>query len=171
MSETKSAAEITLPTDEQILITRYFAASPARVFRVWSTPELVRQWWSGDQGATTSVEMDFTIGGRWRYVMVAEDGSQVAFHGQYLDIVPDRTIVYTEVFEAPGEVPGGAPDGAPGEVPTNTVTFDPDGEGTLLRLLVQCPTKDLRDMIMSSGMEAGVQGQMDLIEELAGSHA
>ena len=65
MSTTGSGtATVTLPTDEQIRIARHFQAPPARVFRVWSTPELVQQWWSGHHGTTTSVEMDFRVGGR-----------------------------------------------------------------------------------------------------------
>ena len=165
MSTTGSGtATVTLPTDEQIRIARHFQAPPARVFRVWSTPELVQQWWSGHHGTTTSVEMDFRVGGRWRYVIASTDGSQLAFHGEYLDIVPDRKIVYTEVYEAPGSTPGDD-SGAP----VNTVTLEPDGDGTLLTLLVQCTSKELRDIILSSGMEEGMQGQMDIIEELARS--
>jgi uncharacterized protein YndB with AHSA1/START domain len=105
MSTSSGTATVTLPTDTQILIRRRFQATPARVFRVWNTPELVRQWWSGHHGTTTSVEMDFRVGGRWRFVMSATDGSAVAFHGEDVDTVQDRKIVYTEVYEAPGSTP------------------------------------------------------------------
>jgi uncharacterized protein YndB with AHSA1/START domain len=164
MSTSSGTATVTLPTDTQILIRRRFQAPPARVFQVWSTPEFVQQWWSGHHGTTTSVEMDFRVGGRWRYVMSATDGSEVAFHGTYIDIVPDRKIVYTEVYEAPGTTSGDD-----SEAPVNTVTLEPDGDGTLLTLRVECTSKELRDMIMNSGMESGLQGQMDIIEQLARS--
>jgi uncharacterized protein YndB with AHSA1/START domain len=166
MSTSSGTATVTLPTDTQILIRRRFQATPARVFRVWSTPELVQQWWSGHHGTTTSVEMDFRVGGRWRYVMSATDGSEVAFHGEYVDIVQDRKIVYTEVYEAPGNTSGDD-----SEAPVNTVMLEPDGDGTLFMLRVECGSKELRDMIMNSGMESGLQGQMDIIDQLVRSRA
>ncbi|WP_054814001.1 SRPBCC family protein [Nocardia arizonensis] len=162
MTTNTRKATVTLPTDEQILITRVFDASPSKVFRVWSTPELVRQWWSGGQGAVTSVEMDFRVGGRWRYVMVGPDGSDLAFHGSFREIVEGSRIVYNEQME----VPGGSTEDETG-APVNTVTFEPHASGTLLSLLVRTGSKELRDMIIDSGMEIGMQGQMDRIEEIA----
>jgi uncharacterized protein YndB with AHSA1/START domain len=74
-------ATVTLPTDREILITREFDAPKRLVYKAWTTPELVRRWWSGHQGEMTTCEMDLRVGGRWRYVMVAEGGFEVAFHG------------------------------------------------------------------------------------------
>ncbi len=162
MSTDTRKATITLPTDEQILITREFEAPPATVFRVWTTPEMVRRWWSGGQGTVSSVEMDFRVGGRWRYVIAGPSGSDLAFHGTYVDIVDGAKIVYTEYLEEPG---GSTEDET--AAPTNTVTFEASGTGTLLSLLVQTDSRDLRDAILNSGMEVGMQGQMDRIEEIA----
>ena len=50
----------------------------------------------------TSAEIDLRVGGRWRYVMVANGGFEVAFHGEYREIVPDERLVSTEVYELPG---------------------------------------------------------------------
>ncbi|WP_290055999.1 SRPBCC family protein [Amycolatopsis solani] len=156
--------EITLPADDQILITREFDAPKHLVYRVWTTPELVRRWWSGHRGTTTEVELDLRPGGRWRYVLKTDDGAEVGFHGEYREIVPDERIVYTEVFELPG-VPLDSVDG-----PLNTVTFTAlDGDRTLLRLLTVTGSKELRDTIYESGMEVGVQEQMVIIQELADS--
>lgn len=166
MTTNTRRATITFPDDHQILIMRTFDAPPSRVFRVWTTPELVRQWWGGGQGTVTSVEMDFRVGGRWRYAMSAPDGSELAFHGSYRDIVDGFKIVYTEQMEGPGdstEDESGAP--------LNTATFEPARSGTVLSLLVQTGSKELRDMIISSGMEVGMQGQMDRIEEIAAATA
>src|SRR4030088_2418411 len=93
-------ATVTLPTDEQILITREFDAPKHLVYKAWTTPELVRRWWSGDRGEVTIAEIDLRIGGTWRYVMVANGGFEVAFHGEYREIVPNERIVSTEVYEA-----------------------------------------------------------------------
>lgn len=155
-------ASVTLPTDEQILITRTFDAPPHLVYRAWTAPELVRRWWSGHRDAPSEVEMDVRVGGRWRYVIPGQGGPGVAFHGEYREVVADRRIVYTEVYETPDAGPE-----ADAAAPVITVTFEPSGSETVLSLLVQTNTKELRDLIMSSGMETGMQGQMDLIEEIA----
>jgi uncharacterized protein YndB with AHSA1/START domain len=59
-------ATVTLPTDEQLLITREFDAPKHLVDKAWTTPELVKRWWSGHQGEVTTAEIDLRVGGRWR---------------------------------------------------------------------------------------------------------
>jgi uncharacterized protein YndB with AHSA1/START domain len=88
-------ATVTLPTDEQILITREFDAPKHLVYRAWTTPELVRRWWTARRGEMTTCEIDLRVGGTWRYVMVADGGMEVAFHGEYREIVPDERLVTT----------------------------------------------------------------------------
>ncbi len=157
MAVTSSAtATVTLPTDEQILITREFDAPKHLVYRAWTTPELVRRWWSGHRGAMTIAEIDLRVGGAWRYVMIANGGHEVAFHGEYREIVPNERIVTTEVYE-------GMPDG---EV-LNTMTFAEAEGRTILTVLVQAASKEERDVIIDSGMEAGMQEGMDLLEQVA----
>ena len=65
---------VTLPTDDEILITRDFAAPRHLLYRAWTTPELVKRWWSGSNGEMTVAEIDLRVGGAWRYAMVAEGG-------------------------------------------------------------------------------------------------
>jgi uncharacterized protein YndB with AHSA1/START domain len=149
-------AEVTLPADDQILITREFDAPRRLVYRAWTTPELVRRWWSGRRGEMTLVEMDFRVGGTWRYVMNASGGHEVGFHGEYREIVPDERIVWTEVYE-------GAPEGEPALV---TATFSEAEGRTRLSLLTEVESKTVRDMIVESGMEIGVQEQMEILDEI-----
>jgi uncharacterized protein YndB with AHSA1/START domain len=146
-------ATVTLPTDEQILITREFDAPRHLVFRAWTTPELVRRWWAGERGEMHVAEIDLRVGGTWRYAMTAQGGYEVAFHGEYREIVPDERIVTTEVFE-----------GMPGDGVLNVVTFHEAGDGTRLELLVECGSRETRDVILESGMETGMQEQMDQLE-------
>ena len=75
-------AKVTLPTDEQILITREFDAPKHLVYKAWTTPELVKRWWIANRGEMTIAEIDLRVGGMWRYVMGAK-GVRVAFHGEY----------------------------------------------------------------------------------------
>jgi uncharacterized protein YndB with AHSA1/START domain len=158
-------ATVTLPTDEQILITREFDAPPHLVYRAWTTPELVKRWWNAKRGEVTIAEIDLRVGGRWRYVMTAEGGVEVGFHGEYREIVPNERIVSTEVFE-------GMPQGdGPEEGTLNTLTLTEVGGRTTLQILVEAPSKEVRDAIIESGMEAGMQDAMDLLEEVAVSLA
>ena len=109
-------AVVTLPADTQILITREFDAPARLVYRAWTEPELVRRWWGGDRGTVTSVDIDLRVGGPWRFVMTANAGFEVAFHGEYREIVPAQRLVWTEVFE-----------GVPDAEALATVTFTEAG--------------------------------------------
>ncbi|HVD03510.1 MAG TPA: SRPBCC family protein [Candidatus Dormibacteraeota bacterium] len=156
--ETRRKARVTLPRDDQILITRDFAAPRDRVFRAYTTPELVALWWHADRGTIDSIEIDLRVGGRWRYAMTANGGFRVVFHGQYLEIVTAERIVSTEVFE-----------GMPEAAATSTVTFTDSPAGTTLAILVQHKNQANRDAHMRSGMEDGLQAAMDHLEEVATS--
>jgi uncharacterized protein YndB with AHSA1/START domain len=152
------SATVTLPSETQILITREFDAARHLVFRVWTKPELVQKWWAGEHGTTTTVDMDFRVGGTWRYVLISNNGDEVAFHGEYREIVPDQRVVWTEHFEGPW------PEGEP---VVNTLTLTEHAGRTTLELLSDCPDQQVRDMIVDSGMEAGMQEQMVIIGQLA----
>jgi uncharacterized protein YndB with AHSA1/START domain len=156
-------ATVTLPTDEQILIAREFDAPKHLVYRAWTTPELVKRWWNAKRGEVTVAEIDLRVGGKWRYVMVTEEGYEVGFHGEYREIVPDERIVSTEVYE-------GVPQGDGAEQGTlNTMTLTEMDGRTTLTVLVEAPSKEVRDAIIESGMEAGMQDAMDLLEQVARS--
>jgi uncharacterized protein YndB with AHSA1/START domain len=160
MAVSSGTATVTLPTDEQILITREFDAPKHLVWKAWTTPELVKRWWNAKRGEVTIAEIDLRVGGKWRYVMVSDDGTEVGFHGEYREIVPNERMVSTEVYE-------GMPEGAPEEGTLNTATFSEADGRTTLTVLVQAPSKEIRDAIIDSGMEAGMQDAMDLLEQVA----
>ena len=156
---TSRTATVTLPTDEQILITREFDAPRHLVYKAWTTPELVKRWWHANRGEATIAEIDLRVGGRWRYVMIADGGVEVGFHGQFREIVPNERIVSTEVYE-------GIPD-AEERAAVNTLTLTEVDGRTTLTVLVEHPTKEGRDAHINSGMEAGMQDAMDLLEQAA----
>jgi len=157
-------AQLTLPTDRQILITREFDAPRHLVWRAWTTPELVARWWHAKRGEVTVVEIDLRVGGHWRQVMVTDNGTEVGFHGQYLEIVPDERLVSTEVYE-------GLPDGVSEEdgATVNTVTFAEADGRTTMTLLIEATSRISRDAIIESGMEGGLQDALDLLEQTARS--
>jgi uncharacterized protein YndB with AHSA1/START domain len=157
---TSNSAVVTLPSPTQILITRDFDAPRHLVYRAYTTPELVRRWWAGDRGQVTSAEVDLRPGGSWRYVMNANAGFEVAFHGEYQEIIDGERIVSTEIFE-------GAPDAAA----VSITTFAEHEGRTTLSILVQHTTQENRDMHLNSGMETGMQESMNHLEEVARSLA
>jgi uncharacterized protein YndB with AHSA1/START domain len=160
MPVTSGTATVTLPTDEQILITREFDAPKDLVWKAWTTPELVERWWGAKRGEVTLAEIDLRVGGRWRYVAVTTDGGfEVAFHGEYREIVPNERLVSTEAYE-------GIPD-PDANATLNTATFTEEDGRTTLTILVEAPSKEIRDAIIDSGMEAGMQDALDLLEEVA----
>ena len=155
-------ATVTLPSDTQILITREFDAPKELVWQAWTTPELVRRWWHANRGEMTVCEIDLRVGGKWRYAMVTEDGLEVAFHGEYREIVPNERIVSTETYEGVSEGVSEAD-----ATTVNTATFTEADGRTTVTILVQAPSKASRDAIVESGMEAGLQDALDLLEEVA----
>jgi uncharacterized protein YndB with AHSA1/START domain len=156
MTASSGTARVTLPSDTQILITREFAAPRHLVYRAWTTPELIKRWWHAKRGKMTVAEVDLRVGGRWRYVMIADGGLEVAFHGEYREIVPNERLVSTEVFEL-----------VPDAEAVDTLTLTEQGGHTTLTILVQHQTKAHRDAHLESGMEAGLQDALDLLEQVA----
>jgi uncharacterized protein YndB with AHSA1/START domain len=162
MTVSSGSAKVTTPAEDEILVTRELDAPRRLVYRAWTTPELVRRWWAGRRGELQVVEIDLRVDGSWRYVMTTNDGMEIGFHGEFRELVPDERIVYTEAFEQ-------APPGAPPVL--NTLTLEEEGGRTRLTLLTQCGSREVRDVILQSGMEVGLQEQMDLLEELAAAEA
>jgi len=158
MTEASSSgpAVVNFPGDTQILITREIDAPARLVYAAWTTPELIKQWWSGGRGEVTIAEVDLRAGGTWRHVVTVSDGSEVIFEGEYREIVPDERIVSTEMYE-----------GMPEAGAVNTVTFDEKDGTTTVALLVQHANKEYRNKHIKSGMEAAMQEAMDHLEQVA----
>jgi uncharacterized protein YndB with AHSA1/START domain len=150
-------ATVTTPSDTEILIVREFDAPKRLVYKAYTTPELVSRWWPGKRGKMKSAEADLRVGGKWRYAMEASGGFEVAFNGEYREIVPNERIVNTEAFE-----------GAPGAEPALiTVTFTETDGRTRMEMLMELDSKELRDTIIETGMESGLQEGLDILEEIA----
>jgi uncharacterized protein YndB with AHSA1/START domain len=90
--------------------------------------------------------------------MVANAGWEVAFHGEYREIVPGERVVSTEVFE-----------GMPDARATSTTTMTAHGGGTTVTILVQHTSREHRDAHVNSGMETGLQSSWAMLEQVASS--
>ena len=156
-------ATVTLVGDRDMRIEREFAARRHLVYRAVTDPELIPRWWNAKRGTVTHCEVDLRVGGFWRYVMTANDGTEVAFHGTILELVPGERVVQTELFEMPGLTEDDAT--------LNTMQLVEHDGRTTMTVDVHCPTPEVRDAIVQSGMEAGMQDAYDLLEEVAASLA
>lgn len=151
----KNRAEISLPSDREILVTRVFNAPRDLVFRAHTDPALVPLWW-GQRSATTVVtELDVRPGGGWRFVQRAPDGSEYGFRGEFREIAPPERLVQTFEFE-----------GMPGHVVLQDMTFtEQDGKTTLTTHEVYASAED-RDGMIASGMESGLHETYERLDEL-----
>jgi uncharacterized protein YndB with AHSA1/START domain len=157
---------LTLEGDRHIVIARRFSGPARIVFDAYTRPDLVARWWAPQSHGVSIVtcEADVRAGGSYRYVIRIPTGQEMAFRGQYLEVTPPSRLVFTQLFEptAAGPQPGE-------EAITITVTFDErDGETQFLSR-TECPTPQLRDTIIASGMESGMRETMDQLEALVGS--
>jgi uncharacterized protein YndB with AHSA1/START domain len=151
----RGSARVTLPSDREILITREFGAPAELVFRAWTTPDLVRRWWGWESSPLVVCEIDLRPGGDWRYVTRDADGTELTWHGTYLEIDAPRRLVSTEVFGA--NVDGGV---------QNILTLTERDAVTVLEVTVVHRSKQHRDGHVASGMERGLQNSLDRLDEL-----
>jgi uncharacterized protein YndB with AHSA1/START domain len=163
MPTTSGTAKVTLPADNQILITREFDAPRHLIWRAYTEPELIKRWWAGLRGNVTSAEVDLRVGGRWRYVMTANGGFEVAFHGEYREISAPERLVNTEAFE-------GIPDPDDNAAVVTVTLTEKDGR-TYFEALVEHHDQAGRDAHVNSGMETGMQESYDALEQVAVSLA
>jgi uncharacterized protein YndB with AHSA1/START domain len=114
----------TTTTERELVMTRVFPAPRALVFKAWTEPERIKQWW-GPRGFTTlSCEMDLRPGGAWRTRSRSPEGTEHAEHGVFREIVEPELLVFTQAWEHA--------DGTPKHETLVTVTFTDQGGKTLL---------------------------------------
>ena len=148
-------ANISMPSDRELVITREFNAPAALLYEVLTQPEHVHQWYGPRAMKLLSCEMDVQVGGRWRYVIQGPDGSQHGFSGEYKELVPGQRIVSTEGYE-----------GMPGTDYIATLTLTERGGKTLLTNHLLYKMKAHRDGHVASGMEGGMNETYDRLDEL-----
>lgn len=136
---------ITTPTKREVVVTRTFAAKPVMVFDALTIPELVRQWCVPPGWSMDVCEIDLRVGGRWRFKMRQPGGKEIGQLGVYLEVVRAQRIVNTENWE----------DWDAGESLVTTDLAD-HGDGTLFMSTICFPSKEVRDIVLKSGLEHSV---------------
>ena len=141
-------------SDTVLQVRRSFAAPVDRVFAAWTQPELMRRWWVPPSFPVTlvGIEMDARTGGSYCLTFAHPDAPEpMAFHGRYIEVVPDARLVWTNEESDDGAV--------------TTVTFEAEGDVTIVTLEERCPTREALDAAME-GSAAGLPMQFDALAEL-----
>ncbi len=148
---------ITTPSDREIRIERSFAASRSRVFDALTKPELVRQWLLGPPGWTMPIcEVDFRVGGKFRYVWRRPEQADMGVTGTYREIVVPERIVHTEIFDV---------DWTGGETTITTVLAEHAGR-TTMALTARYASREARDGALRSGMEGGMESSYAALDRV-----
>jgi uncharacterized protein YndB with AHSA1/START domain len=162
----KNETSMELEGDREIVIARTFNGPARMVFDAWTNPDVVRRWWAPKSRGVSIVGCDanVTVGGTYRYALQLGSGHKVAFSGRYVEVAPPSRLVYTQLFEPTAA--GAKPDDAAILI---TVTFDERDGKTHVVSHTMCPSRDIRDMIIASGMEQGMRETWDALDELVAS--
>jgi uncharacterized protein YndB with AHSA1/START domain len=156
----KAALQITTPTDREIVMTRIFDAPRHLVFNAWTKPELLKRWLTGPSGWTMPVcEIDLRVGGRYRYVWRHPGQPDMGMGGVHLEVVVPERIVNTQLFDQ---------DWTGGETVGTLVLVERDGK-TITTNTVRYSSREVRDMVIKTGMTEGVGASYDRLEELLAS--
>jgi uncharacterized protein YndB with AHSA1/START domain len=154
----KSSITITTPGEHELVLTRVFHAPRRLVFAALTTPELLRRWYGPAGWSLEVCEIDLRVGGRWRYVTRKPDGKAVGQHGVYREVLPGERIVNTESWE----------DWDAGETQVTTVLAEQRGRTTLTST-IRFPSREVRDMLIRSGMADEAGAVYDQLAELLAS--
>jgi uncharacterized protein YndB with AHSA1/START domain len=155
MTEQTQATVVAAQGEREIVTERVFNAARERVFQAFVDPELVVQWWGRRVDTTRVDKMDVRVGGDWRFVTEAPDGSN-AFRGTYR--VVDAPEVLEQTFEW---------EGMPGHVAVERAEFEDLGDGrTKVRTQTLFHTTEERDGMLASGMESGMSESHERLDEL-----
>jgi uncharacterized protein YndB with AHSA1/START domain len=159
MQESQNRSEAV--RDRELVITRVFDAPAHRVFDAHSKREHLMQWFGPRGWPLTLCEVDFRVGGRFRFAMTGPSGEQnTPFGGEYLEIVPNRKIVYDNGFESPGA-----------KKMVVTVTLEELGGKTTLTLHTVFASVAMRNEHVNGGMEEGVASGHEQLDEVLANAA
>jgi uncharacterized protein YndB with AHSA1/START domain len=149
--------QVTTPTDNEIVMTRVFDAPRHLVWDAFTQPELLKKWF-GPRGWSLSVcDVDLRVGGGFRFVMRGPDGQEMGMRGVYRELSRPGRSVHVETF-----------DDYPGESIVTAVFTEQNGK-TTLTATVEYPSREVRDIVISTGMEHGAAESYDKLAEFLAS--
>jgi len=152
----RDSFQVSTPSEQEIRMTRLFDAPRQLVFEAMTQPEHVKQWWGrlGEGYSVPTCEIDLRPGGKWRFVNRHPKGEAV-FYGEYREISAPGRVVFTEIYEP-----------FPDAVSVVTALLSDEGGKTRFTATVRYPSREVRDMVMSTGMSHGAGISYDRLEDL-----
>ncbi len=145
MPEKTKTSMFTLPSDREIASSRVLDAPPDLVYKAYTDPDAIAQWWGPSRYTTTVDKLEVRPGGAWRFIQRADDGGEHIFSGVFREVVPSKRLVFTFNYEA-----------IPGHEAVQTVTLEPvEGGKTKVSDNMLFSNRADRDGMLQSGMEEG----------------
>jgi len=151
--------QVATPTDREIVMTRVFDAPRNLVFDAFSKPELLKRWFGPRGWSLVVCEVDFKVGGKWRFVLRGPDGREMGMRGVHREIAPPERTVHLEMF-----------DDYPGESIVTAVFVEENGKTTMTATVLY-ESQVIRDAVIKSGMEHGAAETYDKLAEYLASAA
>ena len=143
--------------ETHIIVTRRFAASYEAVYRAHTEPKLLQKWCLGPDGWTMpNCICDARPGGKIHYEWSDGKGAGFYLTGEFVELQPFSRIVHVERMHLPDVTPDG-------HVETK---FDKDGGGTLMTMRMTLPNKATREMMLTSGMDKGMEASYVRLENV-----
>lgn len=150
------------PVDRSFTLSRTFKATPPEVFDFWTDPAFVREWWGIKNAEIVTCEIDLRVGGTWLIDMKTPSGRVYRNRGEYLEIVANERLVFTDVPDL--ELPEWQ--GRRSQPGINRVHFDADGDNTIVTIEVELASTAERDLMLALGVQEGMNQGFDRLEQL-----
>lgn len=147
--------QVTTPSDREIVLARVFNAPRHLVFEAFTRPELLKRWFGPHGWSLPVCEVNYRVGGSFRFIMRGPDGNEMGMRGTYKEIAPPDRSVHMESFD---DFPGS-------ESQVTTVFTEKDGKTTMIATVLY-PSKEVRDAVIQSGMEHGAAETYDRLAEM-----
>jgi uncharacterized protein YndB with AHSA1/START domain len=165
MPMTMDKAQVTLPSDREVKVTRSFKAARSLVYRTYTESALVQRWLLGPPGWSMPVcEMDVRVGGRYQWRWRSDTGaSEFGFTGTFREVQPPSRLVHTQTYD-----PGTLGDAYPQSEALVSVTFTEDSSITTVTTLIAFGSKEARDAAFATGMTDGMEQSYQLLDALLG---
>ena len=159
----KFTAQVTLPSDTEVRVTRSFHAPRALVWRAHTVPELMRRWLGYTGWSMPVCEMDVRVGGKYRWRWCSdENGQAFGFFGTFTEVSEPATLSYDQYYD-----PGNFDSAMPLDNPTMIRSTYTEKHGiTTLVTLMDFGSKEARDAAISTGMTDGMEvsyGRLDAL--------
>ncbi|MQA00794.1 MAG: SRPBCC domain-containing protein [Dehalococcoidia bacterium] len=154
------ATSITQVGERELVVTRTFNAPRALVWKAWTEPERIKQWWGPDGFTTIVPTIDVRPGGVWHYCMQSSEWGDAWGKATYREVVEPERLVYIDAFS---DEAGNTAEGMP--VSEVTLTFEEQDGRTLMTSRTLFASAEERQKVIEMGMEQGLSQTLDHLEE------